>query len=66
VDVAFRREKLRKVCNDGRLLVKEYGRDRAVKIQLRLDQLRAAHTLADMASLPAARCHELQGSGGVS
>jgi proteic killer suppression protein len=32
-----------------------------MKIQLRLDQLRAAHTLADMAALPAARCHELQG-----
>jgi proteic killer suppression protein len=32
-----------------------------LKIQLRLDQLRAALTLADMAALPAARCHELQG-----
>ena len=61
MDIAFRREKLRKICNDSRLLAKEYGRDRAVKIQLRLDQLRAARTLADMATLPAARCHELQG-----
>ena len=61
MDIVFRREKLRKVCNDPRLLAKEYGRERAVKIQLRLDQLRAARTLADMAALPAARCHELQG-----
>lgn len=61
MDIAFRREKLRKVCNDARLLAKEYGRDRAAKIQLRLDQFRAARTLADIAALPAARCHELQG-----
>ncbi len=38
----------------------EYGRDQALKIQLRLDQLRAARTLAEIAMLPAARCHELQ------
>lgn len=61
MDIAFRREKLRKVCNDPRLLMKEYGQERAVKIRLRLDQLRAARTLVDMAALPAARCHELQG-----
>ncbi len=61
MDIAFRREKLRKVCNDGRLLMKEYGRTRAMKIQLRLGELRAARTLAEMATLPAARCHELQG-----
>lgn len=42
-------------------MAKEHGRERALKIQLRLDQLRAARTLADMATLPAARCHELQG-----
>jgi proteic killer suppression protein len=62
VDIAFRREKLRKVCNDSRLLAKEYGRERAVKIQLRLDQLRAASTLSEMATLPGARCHELRGA----
>lgn len=61
MDIAFRAAKLRKVCNDPRLLAKEYGRERALKIQLRLDQLRAAGTLADIASLPAARCHELKG-----
>ncbi|MGZ5433569.1 MAG: type II toxin-antitoxin system RelE/ParE family toxin [Thermoanaerobaculia bacterium] len=61
MDIAFRREKLRKVCNDARLMAKEYGRERAVKIQLRLGQFRAARTLADIAALPAARCHELQG-----
>ncbi len=61
MDITFRREKLRKTCSDQRLLVKEYGRERAVKIRLRLDQFRAARTLADMSTLPAARCHELQG-----
>lgn len=61
MEITFRRERLKKVCNDQRLLTKEYGRERAVKIQLRLDQLRAARTLSEMASLPAARCHELQG-----
>lgn len=61
MEITFRREKLRRICNDERLLSKEYGRERAAKIQLRLDQLRAARTLSEMAALPAARCHELQG-----
>ena len=59
--ITFRRQKLRKVCNDRRLLAREYGHERGGKIQLRLDQLSAARTLAEIASLPAARCHELQG-----
>jgi proteic killer suppression protein len=62
MNISFRREKLRKVCNDSRLLAREYGRERALKVQLRLDQLRAARALSDMATLPGARCHELQGA----
>lgn len=59
-DILFRTEKLRKVCNDDRLLKKEYG-DRAKRIRQRLDELRAARTLEEMRFLPAARCHELKG-----
>ena len=61
MDIEFRTEKLRKTCNDLRLLTKTYGADRAKKIRQRLDELRDARTLADMRFLPAARCHELAG-----
>lgn len=61
MEITFRRQKLKRACNDPRLLAKEYGKERALKIRLRLDQFLAAQTLMDLAALPAARCHELQG-----
>jgi len=61
MDIAFQSEKLRKVCNDSKKMIKAYGSDRAKKIRQRLDELRDARTLADMRTLPAARCHELAG-----
>lgn len=51
--------KLTKTLNDPRLLVKSFGRNRAKRIQRRLDEFDAAKTLAQIPSDPPPRCHRL-------
>ena len=61
MDIVFRTSKLQKECNDFRLLQKVHGAQRARLIRRRLDELRAANTLADMSYLPPPRMHQLKG-----
>ncbi len=44
--------KLDKILNDPRLLVKNFGHDRAKRIQMRLDEFDAANTLQQIPSDP--------------
>ena len=60
MDISFRTNRLREQCNQSRKLVTKYGAETAKTLMLRLDDLRAVETLADMRSLPG-RCHELTG-----
>lgn len=60
MDITFSTKKFEKECNDYKLLVRRYGDQCAKLIRRRLDELRAAETLAVMQSLPHARCHELK------
>jgi plasmid maintenance system killer protein len=61
VEILFKTGKLRKECNDYKLLVRRYGPHRAMLIGRRLDELRAAEVLQHMSGLRGARCHELKG-----
>ena len=60
MNVGFEGAKLAKLFNSTKALVKEHGARRAKKIRQRLDDLRAAGTLAEFKMLPG-RCHELHG-----
>jgi plasmid maintenance system killer protein len=60
LEVSFEDADLAEMCRNDRELRKKCGVVRARKIQLRLKDLRAAETLADMRYLPG-RCHELHG-----
>lgn len=62
MDVSFSIGKVAKICNSAKKLRGEYGPRMAALIQQRLAELQAADTLADMRSLPGARCHELKGN----
>ena len=53
--------KMAKTCNSEREMRAKLGVPDAKKLQQRLAELKAAATLDDMRSLPAARCHELTG-----
>jgi plasmid maintenance system killer protein len=60
VEIGFAQQKLAKVCNSGRDLVRRFGPEGAKRVQLRLAQLEAAPTLEDLRQMPG-RCHELVG-----
>ncbi len=62
MDITFRSKKLKKQLSTERGLAK-FGQNRAKKVRVRLQELRAAETLAGLGppmSKPA-RCHELSG-----
>jgi len=59
--INFENKKLETICNNERLLVKEYGKKNGKKIKRRLDDLSAANNLEEVRNLPG-NCHELIGS----
>lgn len=61
MDIVFRTRKLERTFNSERELVKEYGKQCARKIQVRMAVLRAATSLEDVPTAPPDRCHELKG-----
>ena len=58
MDVTIADAKLQKLCNNAAKLNGKYGPRLAGLIRVRMADLTAAETLADMRSLPG-RCHEL-------
>ena len=61
LDLIFRTKKLQKECNNFRMLQRTHGARRATLIRRRLDELRAANSLAEIAQLPGPRIHQLKG-----
>lgn len=61
MEIVFKTDKLRKLCNSSAELQRKYGSKQAQKIQQRLYELQAATTLADISHLPPPRCHLLTG-----
>ena len=62
MQVVFASSRLQKVCTDPLVRQRRLGAERGLKVQHRLTQLHAAPTLADLATLPQARFHELTGN----
>lgn len=62
MDIIFNSGKQEKLFNNHKSLIREYGEQQAQRIRRRLDEIRAAETLADLRTLPQARCHELTGN----
>ena len=61
MDIEFSTKKLEKECNDGALLKRKHGEQRAKLIRRRLDEMRAAPNLDVLGTLRGPRCHELKG-----
>jgi proteic killer suppression protein len=60
VEISYKNRKLEKQLTDPREMAKSFGH-LAVKIKMRLKNLKDADNLAIMRTIPAARCHELTG-----
>jgi plasmid maintenance system killer protein len=61
VDILYQDHKLEKVFGDASLLERKYGKLRAKFIEERLNHFTRAKNLAELRSVPQARCHELKG-----
>ena len=62
MEVSFASRAMQKACSSDEDMRKKWGPQIARKLQQRLWELSsAAETLADLAHLPGARCHELKG-----
>lgn len=61
MEIVFRTKKLRRLCTRDRERVREWGKRRADLIRRRLDQLKAAESLAVLRTFGFGRCHELTG-----
>jgi len=61
LDISFKDNKLAKIFNSEKALVKAYGRANARKIMMRMTLLEGAETLADVPVTPPTRLHELKG-----
>jgi proteic killer suppression protein len=59
LDILFQTSKLEKEFTDKKTLLRIYGTQRGNLIALRLNQLKIASNLAELALLPQIRCHEL-------
>ncbi|MBK9963534.1 MAG: killer suppression protein [Holophagales bacterium] len=62
MELHFKSRELQKQAGSFRELVRAHGEHRARLIRRRLDELDAATVLADIATLPGPRCHELHGN----
>jgi len=60
VDIRYKNRKLEKQLTNPRELVKSFGQ-LAVKIKMRIKNIKDADNLAVLRTIPAARCHELTG-----
>jgi proteic killer suppression protein len=58
--VSFTSGRLAKDCSSDSQRQRRFGTERARKIKLRLDQMQAAASIAELMSLPGARCHQLK------
>lgn len=57
--VEYKSRNIEKVCEDVSVAERKYGREMAEKIQLRIDQIRAADSVEMMIQFKIGRCHPL-------
>ena len=59
MDIIYKNKKIEKVCTNAKIADKTYGNEMAVKIHMRIDQIRAADTVEMMVQSHIGRCHQL-------
>ena len=59
MDITYRSKKVGKICTDAKAAERAYGKDMAVKIHQRIDEIGAADTVEMMIQFHIGRCHPL-------
>ena len=60
MELSFRNNKLAKLLNSEREIIRTYGPDNGRRIMLRLSNIRDAATLEELSKVPQTRVHELK------
>jgi plasmid maintenance system killer protein len=61
MEVYFRDRKLQKICGNEKDMLRQFGKARAKKLQLRLNELHGLPNLSLVPHVPPPRCHALSG-----
>jgi plasmid maintenance system killer protein len=61
VRIGFRSNQLQQDCNSAKKAARRWGSENARRLGQRLQEMEAAENLAQLFTLPAARCHQLSG-----
>ncbi len=59
--ITFSSVKLQRACFEEKQSIRQWGKERASKVRLRIAQIRAASSLAVLMTVPGAKCHALKG-----
>jgi toxin HigB-1 len=62
LQIEFTNKKLFKICSSAKESQAKYGKPMSLKLQLRLTQMAAVHSLQELFAIPGARCHPLTGN----
>lgn len=61
MEIKYRNNQIRKICTDASAARREYGKEMARKIHMRIDQIKAADTVELLVLGRIGRCHLLKG-----
>lgn len=60
LEISYKNNKIKKVCTDAKTSDRAYDKEMSEKIQMRIDEIRAADTVEDMIKFKIGRCHSLK------
>lgn len=62
IEIEYSSNKMKRVCTDAAYAVKQYGREMALKIHQRIDQISSAVSVEMLVQYKVGRCHALKGN----
>ena len=60
--IEYRTDKLKNICTDTKTATREYGKEMALKLQLRVRQIKNLDAVETLVMLCISRCHPLHGN----
>lgn len=59
MEITFKNKKIERICTDAKVSDRTYGKVMSEKIQMRIDEIRAAFNVEEMVQFRIGRCHPL-------
>lgn len=59
MDITYRNKSIKAACTDAKVSDRKYGKEMSAKIQMRIDEIKAADNVEYMVQFHIGRCHPL-------